>query len=654
MNDGLTLPSSGRTMTSLPQGALKQEDAPAQEGFVVLLESLSDEGAGFTNRQSPPDEPLVEAGLMEALGESGPAAAKPDGRKAMQNIFLSGSGEAPEQDIPADEVKRPGSSLQDPLPLRTGLMITLIGLTGQDETARGKEGFQKQPDLQVEAIRPIRIADVEREVPADGDGVGGAHPDRASLDEPSEFIHHAERPLSSEHNAPVDWQEGAAADVPEPAAKEPAKAEEEISADPQVTVRIAAAVDDDAGHGESREALAGEAEELAEYDGGLASSLLGTLLVTPQSQLRRPETTEARTDDGAALVVSFIRGELDSGHAGGRSRDSVPDEAGLSRSSPAGVGGLNSRIPEARVEQQPITVQAVAGPLPGSVITDVMMSTRAMAVMEQETGSQPVRMTVDKAMPNGLPGKASMDGIDPRGVLNAASQDMMDAILAGENTGRQEAGGMEPAVDALEKAGSARLADIQTEKDTFTAMPPALQILSHLSGNPNLTRSPEPRGETLAAGGPVFSEAASASSTMKSVRIKLRPEELGDVEVTLRRNGTGLTVLINVAKPEAAEAVRQDMSILEERLGFTLASGPAQPVTVIVQTADQSTLLGQSSSQSDWQQHAGGAGTASGQSAERDGRSSSGKQDDGLMAPKDRSEDDDSGIAASLARGLIV
>lgn len=149
---------------------------------------------------------------------------------------------------------------------------------------------------------------------------------------------------------------------------------------------------------------------------------------------------------------------------------------------------------------------------------------------------------------------------------------------------------------------------------------PALQILAHLSTI--LAVAPGPSSALFSAQhGRHFDQSAMPPSELKSLRIRLQPDELGDVEVTLRRVGLETLVTIIVAGRAAAEKLGRDLSLLEDRLGSLLSSGTAQPVTVTLQSQDPGLATDQSAS-SGVGQHISDEALSGGRGSGRDGRSS--------------------------------
>lgn len=64
-------------------------------------------------------------------------------------------------------------------------------------------------------------------------------------------------------------------------------------------------------------------------------------------------------------------------------------------------------------------------------------------------------------------------------------------------------------------------------------------------------------------------------SSVKTLRIRLEPESLGEVEVTLRQTAAGVRVEIQVAQSTTAETLARDLSLLEDKLSGLLGTSAA-------------------------------------------------------------------------------
>ncbi|MCA3554250.1 flagellar hook-length control protein FliK [Aestuariivirga sp.] len=80
--------------------------------------------------------------------------------------------------------------------------------------------------------------------------------------------------------------------------------------------------------------------------------------------------------------------------------------------------------------------------------------------------------------------------------------------------------------------------------------------------------------------------ASGPTGEIRVLRMKLRPEALGEVDITLRRRGADMRIDITVTTQAAADALRTDLGLLKERVGNLLRPEGAQSVVVVVQSAD--------------------------------------------------------------------
>jgi len=78
----------------------------------------------------------------------------------------------------------------------------------------------------------------------------------------------------------------------------------------------------------------------------------------------------------------------------------------------------------------------------------------------------------------------------------------------------------------------------------------------------------------------------SADVEIKVLRMTLKPEALGHIEVTLRRAGSELRIQIAVEKEAAADALQRDLGLLRERLGDLVAGDNSHSITIVVQQPD--------------------------------------------------------------------
>lgn len=107
---------------------------------------------------------------------------------------------------------------------------------------------------------------------------------------------------------------------------------------------------------------------------------------------------------------------------------------------------------------------------------------------------------------------------------------------------------------------------------------PARQLLQLLE-----TSAPELKGPY-----PVPSELQQTGG-IRVLRMKLSPEALGDVDVTMRRSRDGLRIEVTVANQAVTKALQADIEFLKARIGGLLHSGSTGAVSIIVQSADSGT-----------------------------------------------------------------
>ena len=170
-------------------------------------------------------------------------------------------------------------------------------------------------------------------------------------------------------------------------------------------------------------------------------------------------------------------------------------------------------------------------------------------------------------------------------------------------------------------------------------VPPALQIISKLSElmeRPSGDSPPLPAPQTLRMAG----DQDLPRPELRALRIRLQPEELGEVEVTLRRAGHETKVLIAVTSKAAAEQLSRDLTLLEDRLGSLLTSGAVQTVSVSLQSQDTALMLEQAP-QGSGPFTSGDASPQGGRDPASDGRSGPDRQrPPSPMARNDRHEED--------------
>ncbi|MFM8748033.1 MAG: flagellar hook-length control protein FliK [Aestuariivirga sp.] len=174
---------------------------------------------------------------------------------------------------------------------------------------------------------------------------------------------------------------------------------------------------------------------------------------------------------------------------------------------------------------------------------------------------------------------------------------------------------------------------------------PAEQILSHVSGEaPGLT------GKTHHSGAGFLADAGPGGRTgMTVLRLRLQPETLGDVEVTLRRRSTDVVVHISVNSEETARTLQQDVALLQDRLGLALSGEAVAAVQISVRDQPAQTP----------NQPMAGSGQSSGFAAPSGGEPGSDRRpppgtNEHLFAPEKSDDDKEAGRTGNRDTGLVV
>lgn len=181
-----------------------------------------------------------------------------------------------------------------------------------------------------------------------------------------------------------------------------------------------------------------------------------------------------------------------------------------------------------------------------------------------------------------------------------------------------------------------------------TAYPsPAIQILTQIS-------NAVPQGQVQGmAQSPVLQvqltdPALPSPSDVKALRIKLQPEDLGEVEVTIRRAGLQTKVTITVSGRAVADTLSMDKGFLEERLGSLFTPGTANSVLVSMeirepgQMQEQNAVTGGSQT---WQEASPGGGGFG-----RDGRPDQRQHQPGMTGDEHEAEDRATRVTAGNGR----
>lgn len=154
----------------------------------------------------------------------------------------------------------------------------------------------------------------------------------------------------------------------------------------------------------------------------------------------------------------------------------------------------------------------------------------------------------------------------------------------------------EPGIEVLpEFSGGAHEAEADSGDsivERLSSNPPSLPPASSASPGPAVSVTVSASNDspahqilsTLAGTVTANSIAQMKPGEIKAFRVKLHPEELGDVEVVLRHTGQETRIHISVSREATAEALRRDLSLLEDRLGPLLAVTSSRSVTIDVQS----------------------------------------------------------------------
>ncbi len=92
------------------------------------------------------------------------------------------------------------------------------------------------------------------------------------------------------------------------------------------------------------------------------------------------------------------------------------------------------------------------------------------------------------------------------------------------------------------------------------------------------------KSRSVSTGSPL--QTLSSGGEVKILRMKLKPELLGEVDVMLRRVGGEMRIHITVAKQAAADALQGDLAFLSDRICGLVPSEAAPAITLYVQSSD--------------------------------------------------------------------
>ena len=191
-----------------------------------------------------------------------------------------------------------------------------------------------------------------------------------------------------------------------------------------------------------------------------------------------------------------------------------------------------------------------------------------------------------------------------------------------------------------------------SEETSGDELPPAIQILSQISNalatNSGQAAAGSPVRQTL----PLYPSMVQPSE-LKSIRFMLQPENLGDVEVTLRRTGPETKVTIAVANRAVAETLSRDMSILEDRLESLLAPGAANTVNVSMEIRDSGSPQEQ---HAEWREGRGTADSAlsGGHGSGREGKSEPGSNNRPPALTRDELNEEDAAERPAAGTRRVV
>lgn len=233
----------------------------------------------------------------------------------------------------------------------------------------------------------------------------------------------------------------------------------------------------------------------------------------------------------------------------------------------ASVDGVNALIHA--VNEPLYVVNASAAPAPASSAIGPHL---ALADNDDGTGEQAVILT---AKPFSIKtAKTTISGEDKQSGLDAAG---------GSSSGSSRAG-VSPFASAQERRPD-RQSDVVTDSKVSAAdnalptqaLPtPAQQIISGLREQYSRLETAQPQGRQIAEAEPD----PLAKGGIKILRIRLQPETLGEVEVTIRRSGGEVKVGLAVGSEATAATLRQDLGTLQDRLISSLL-GETTPIIEI-------------------------------------------------------------------------
>jgi hypothetical protein len=235
----------------------------------------------------------------------------------------------------------------------------------------------------------------------------------------------------------------------------------------------------------------------------------------------------------------------------------------------------------------------------------------------------------------------------------------LSAFTVQDGFGDGKAPGVEPDSSSVfidvERASEEAAAVIPvtiSDETSRDEVPPAIQILSQISNALSMNTGQAAAGTAARQILPLFAPMG-PSSELKAIRFMLQPENLGDVEVTLRRTGPETKVTIAVANRAVAETLSRDMSILEDRLESLLAPGAANTVNVSMEIRDSGSPQGQNA---EWRDGRGTAdsGLSGGNGFGREGKSEAGSNHRPLALTRDEMNEEDAAERPAVGHRRVV
>jgi hypothetical protein len=334
-------------------------------------------------------------------------------------------------------------------------------------------------------------------------------------------------------------------------------------------------------------------------------------------------TREGEADEAFSLIVDGFSEDMHSSQDGD-STEVKGDPASIETADGVPPDVVCAALCAALLDQQRMTVPADLPELIGKA--------RSAAIPFPAAAGQPFLPEAPPLLPyeEFILGHTCFDSEDPDSQLAKATEQAKFATLPiGDSFADDEATGVERSssmvrfdVEAASEEAAAVSPVAASDESVRDEVSPALQILSQIGRALSVDAGPGAEGTAARQILPHF-PTMSPSSELKSIRFMLRPEDLGDVEVTLRRTGAETKVTIAVASRAVAETLSRDMSILEDRLGSLLAPASGNAVNVSMEIRDPGSSQGQHAEPPEGQ-GTSDSGPAGGHGFGREGRSEPG------------------------------